>query len=226
MKSFILLLFFSLLASAQYKTANLPNGYASESTDPKELQISVIDLRTAEKLYATLIDDKTIPYGYPYEGCYARATAMSQIAEKQNIITGRIVVEGKLQAKLDLLRYPIVRWKYWHVAPVAYVKQLDGTIVLMAFDPTLASRPIETTKWLNSLLYDYLDYKPFINEVYYGNRFQYFTRNSSSGNQDIRREGYRTSLYDPNELGNDSIEKIFKMSWEQLNTPIDIVKTP
>jgi hypothetical protein len=161
----------------------LENGYVKSDSDPQVLTISVISSTQANDLFRKFVGDPNIPFKYPIDGCYARATAMAQMAEADKITMGKVYAEGFLQAKTDSVAYPIARWG-WHVAPVAYVKKADGKIDLMVFDPSLFNKPVGIDEWKSKMLDKSDGAEPKINDLYYGTRYQYYRR---------RKEGYKSA---------------------------------
>ncbi len=175
---FSVLLISILSFASEIAMQNLPNGFISTAGDPEQIKISVISERDAASLFQSFAKDSDIPFKYPFDGCYARATVMAQTAEKQKIIMGKIFVEGTLIAKTNLPEYSIVNWG-WHVAPVSYVKEENGEVELQVFDPGLFEGPVSVATWKNKMLDKYPDrpeLKAEIKNEYYGSRFQYFTR--------------------------------------------------
>jgi len=153
--------------------------YASEKQSPVMVPVSVLESDAAQKLFASFVKNKDIPFKYPVEGCYARAHEMAMMASKQNIVMGKVFAEGDLQAKTNLSKYPIIRWD-WHVAPVAFVKDQSGETKLMVFDPSLFDKPVTVEEWKKSMLYkskafDNAIKKPKINRLYFGSAYQYQT---------------------------------------------------
>ncbi len=163
---------FVLAASFALKT--IENGFTKKRDDPKVINISVIDSENADLLFREFVQNKNIPFRYPRDGCYARATAMALMAEKSSVIMGKIYAKGLLVAKTKIPKYPIAIWG-WHVAPVTFVKKIDGLIELMVFDPSLFSKPVTTEEWKNKMKEDIgiKGEKGQVDEIYYGSRFQY-----------------------------------------------------
>jgi hypothetical protein len=171
MKAVGFILIFVLALASGY-VVKVDNGFADEKYDPKKIQISSIDKKDAESLFKAMASDKDISYKFARDGCYARATAMARIAEKRDIKVGKIFAEGILQAELSDGPLPVARWG-WHVAPVVFVKTKGSKSVPMVFDPVLFDRPATEDEWKQKLLHETPDYKPRLDKVYYGSRFQY-----------------------------------------------------
>lgn len=138
-----------------------------------DVPVSVISEADAGQLFQSFLADKTIPFRYPIDGCYARATKMAQIAEKKKIKMAKIYVEGFLVVKTDYEEMAEVNWG-WHVAPIAYVKKATGETEVRVFDPSLFDRPVTIEEWKQKMLAN-SDAK--ISAVYMGSRFQYFPKN-------------------------------------------------
>lgn len=150
---------------------NLENDFFSETAPNTPVPISVIDSVDANRLFKKFTADREIPFRYPVDGCYARAMAMAQIADKESIVVGKVFAEGMLQAKTNLPQFPLVRWS-WHVATVVYVKDRSEKKQLMVLDPSLFSRPVTVEEWKNKML-DTTNGYPARASVYFGARFQY-----------------------------------------------------
>ena len=188
---FTFIIYFSTVAS-ELGFEYLDNGFNKENQDQAKVSVSEIDEVKAQELFMLFKSNKSIPFGYPIDGCYARATAMALMAEKHGVTMGKIYAEGFLQVKTDNPNYPLVRWG-WHVAPVAYVKGKNGDVTLTVFDPSLFPGPVSEADWLNKMLYSNTDsYKqlrsPGYSKVYYGSRFQYSPRRFEESKSQWQKE--------------------------------------
>lgn len=171
-----LLFFVSIVSLAgDFEEREIENSFGRKKGAPRGIKVSVLEYSEAKKLFEEFARDKKIPFKYPMEGCYARATAMTKMAEARKIEMGKVFVEGHLQVKTSSKKYPIVNWA-WHVAPVTYVKEPGGEVRLMVFDPSLFSAPVTLEVFKKKMLFKYDDYKPIIENVYYGSRYQYFRK--------------------------------------------------
>lgn len=154
----------------------VPNGFAAEEDDPATVKIAVLDPQKAASLFKEFTRHAEIPFKYPIDGCYARATAMAQIAEKDNIQLGKVYAQGFLQVKNEgSEKYPYVQWG-WHVAPVAYVKLRNGKTELTVFDPSLFPKPVTVEEWKQKMMDASNGLQPRA-EIYYGARYQYYPKN-------------------------------------------------
>ncbi len=172
MKALSLFLFFIVFA-AEIDLGEIKNGFASNKKDPRILKISVVDSEESAHLFNKFSGDKSIPFRFPLDGCYARATEMVRIAEKEKVIMGKIYISGRLIVKTDSAKYPLIIWG-WHVAPLVFVKQQDESINLMVFDPSIFKKPVTIKEWKKKMMGQVDGLRPRIDEVYYGSRYQYF----------------------------------------------------
>lgn len=174
-----MVLFWFIAFAVNVLLGEIENGFVHTSEDPKIINIAVIEQNQANALFRKFTQARHIPYRFPLDGCYARATAMAQIAEEEGIEMGKVYAEGFLQAKTDLPKFPTVVWG-WHVAPIAYVKKPDGKIEIMVFDPSLFRQPVTVEEWKLRMLDNSNGITPEILKLYYGSRFQYYTRDIES----------------------------------------------
>lgn len=112
----------------------------------ESIPVSTISLEYAQRLFNELANDPTIPFGYPDDGCYARAHYMSQRLEGRGIVTDKVFVEGDLRVETANSPQGYVEWWY-HVAPVVMVRQGEQE-VLMVFDPSIFDRPVPVDQWV------------------------------------------------------------------------------
>lgn len=140
-----------------------------------QIRTSSVSEKKATQLFKKFSENKSIPFGYPIDGCYARATEMARLAEKEGIVMGKVFTMGNLQVLTSNPQYPLVQWGY-HVAPVLKVKK-DNKDVLMVFDPSLFDRPVTVVEWNNKMQTPVPasqgGYTPKIDVTFFTNRFQY-----------------------------------------------------
>jgi hypothetical protein len=98
----------------------------------QKIDLSVLSEEEANNAFNELAARDDIPYGYPMDGCYARAHKIVRILEDQGIIAGKAFLEGELY--IDT-KFGEVAWGY-HVAPVIMVKK--GNIVSPMFSTLLS----------------------------------------------------------------------------------------
>ncbi|WP_413291952.1 protein-glutamine glutaminase family protein [Bdellovibrio sp. HCB185ZH] len=133
-----------------------------------DVQVSVLSEEKANELFKEFVSHKEIIYEYAVDGCYARANAMSIIAEEENIEMGKVFAEGDIFYDTKDPKYRVVNWGF-HVAPIALIKGSDGKIQKMVFDPSMFDKPVPVDEWLAKMK---LNPRTKINEAYYGSRFQ------------------------------------------------------
>ena len=88
----------------------------------RPFKISVVSEEYAQQLFDYMEDSSHIPFGFPEEGCYARAHEMSRMLENLDVKTGKVFQKGILRVKTDKSPRPYVEW-WWHVAPVLFVEK-------------------------------------------------------------------------------------------------------
>ena len=187
---FSFILFALLSFSAESEIRNIKNGFARAISDPRELPVSVITQKEADALFKSFTDDIKIPFRYPFDGCYARATAMAKTAEDKKIIMGKVFVEGTLIAETGLPEYPVVAWG-WHVAPMLYVKNASGKVEIQVFDPGLFDHPVPLDQWKRKMLLEVPDHPASITATYFGSRFQYFRSQKIPLKDEPNRESFK-----------------------------------
>lgn len=109
-------------------------------------QVSVVTPCEVQKYFAEVAAAPDIPYQYPEDGCYARAHAMSRILEREDVITGKVFVEGNLRVETKNSPKGYVEWWY-HVAPVLLVDR-DGTPEVDVLDPSIFDHAVPVNDWL------------------------------------------------------------------------------
>lgn len=213
MKLFYVLSLYIFVFAASFGVERIENGFTKKSDDPKTLEISVIDSEKANLLFKEFVQNKNIPFKYPRDGCYARATAMTQMAEKSSVIMGKVYASGLLVAKTNIPKYPFAIWG-WHVAPVSYVKKIDGVIELMVFDPSLFSQPVTIEEWKNKMKEDIgiNGAKGQVDEIYYGSRFQYLEKTEG-----YKKKWMKADLEDMKEKFTDYIPLQEVLSSDRIN---------
>jgi|GEM_PF-715671 len=86
-----------------------------------------------------------IPFGYKYDGCYARAHVMARRFEAMGIPVEKVWIKGSL-----FVPGTDVQWNY-HVAPVINVKSKEGKIVKYVIDPSLTEKAVTVDGWVESM---------------------------------------------------------------------------
>lgn len=175
---------FLIISISTAAISTLPDGFSQIGNT---VQVSVLSKQEADRLFQEFASRTDIPFDYAIDGCYARATAMTRIAEDQKIEMAKIWAEGDLRAKPKDKTQEDIEWGY-HVAPVAYVNE-NGKNIVKVFDPSLFDRPVSVTEWKSAMVAmesstnfkqnSWLGRKGFVatvNRTYYSERYQYNPR--------------------------------------------------
>jgi hypothetical protein len=86
-----------------------------------------------------------IPFGYKYDGCYARAHLMARRFEKSGMKVKKAWIKGDLSVPgTD------IRWGY-HVAPLIEGKDSKGNIVQYVLDPSLTDKAVTLDEWVSTM---------------------------------------------------------------------------
>lgn len=178
----LVFLFFVLWGGLSDAQGQVPP-YRAVQNDPMG-EVSTISMERARVLFTRFQRETSIPYNYPMDGCYARATAMARIAQKQGLTMGKVFTHGMLQVRTGNPGYPLVQWGY-HVAPIIEVRQADGSVKKMVFDPSLFDRPVTVDEW-NQRMLDQVPaseggFTPRIERTYFTSRFQHFPNQRDAG---------------------------------------------
>lgn len=175
------ILFFALA----FATITLPNGFRDINGDHgADLTTSTVSYEKALQLFDLFVSQENIPFGYTYDGCYARATAMTLLAESRGIDMAKLYVEGQLNAQAYYSEAQ-TQWA-WHVVPVMEVEMPDGHHEILVFDPSLFDRPVTIKEFEKGVTVPYsgstigysvpgYEFKPKIEQIYFGSRYQYLT---------------------------------------------------
>ncbi len=148
------------------QTIQNQKSYSLYSKDnDKKIELSVISEEEANKLFKEIVSRDDIPFGYPMEGCYARAHKMARLLGDKGIIAGKAFVEGQLYVDT---KFGEVGWSYL-VAPVLMIKK-GNTITPYIFDPSLFDKPVTFEAWKAKML---AKPKAKMAREYFTNRFAY-----------------------------------------------------
>ncbi len=143
----------------RYKGQSLGCEYESKILDKSVLShldyLKKISNATQDKKYLSITEVQElfkkaqamadIPFGYKYDGCYARAHLMARRFEAEGIPTQKVWIKGDLYVPgTD------ISWNY-HVAPVIDVKEQDGAIRKYVIDPSLNDKAIPIDDWVASM---------------------------------------------------------------------------
>lgn len=133
----------------------------------KPFSISLVDQTRAEKLFQEMASQKHIPFGYPDDGCYARAHEMARLLDDRGVTSGKVFSVGSLHVRTK--KGQDVYWG-WHVAPILAVKERAGKWQLYVIDPSIFAKPVIVEAWKNSQL---ADPDAYVSALHYTKRFVY-----------------------------------------------------
>lgn len=141
--------------SASGSYLNLDPAKAPQEFDLQKLFLFVRDhreLNDGEHAYFA----RRIPWLYPYEGCWVRATIANQWAAQEKFTRpGKLFMFGNLKANTPNSISGSVSWWY-HVAPVVR----DGQGNLFVIDPAVNSaKPLTVEEELKAISYDAIQVK-------------------------------------------------------------------
>lgn len=157
------------------KTASL---YSKENN--QKVDLTVLSEDEVNSIFSDLASRDDIPFGFPMDGCYARAHKMVRIMEDQGIIAGKAFVEGELY--IDS-KFGEVGWSY-HVAPVVLVKK-GGKVSPYIIDPSLFQKPVPYETWKGKMLEKK---KASLEHEYFTNRFAYDPDDKNAKYTDYQEE--------------------------------------
>ena len=147
-------------AVQQYNTATLHS-----AVNNIDIPLTVLNKKDAEKIFDEMANTPNIPFGYPFDGCYARAHKMVQLLEKKGIIAAKGWASGDIYVDTPLGE---IEWSY-HVAPIVLVQEKNGPVPYI-IDPSLSKTLITFKEWKALML---VNKKSMINDDYFTNRFAY-----------------------------------------------------
>lgn len=109
-------------------------------------QSNYLSPKDVQDLFLKAKEMKDIPFGYKYDGCYARAHVMARRFEAMGIPTEKVWINGNLSVPgTD------IRWNF-HVAPVVTVKDpVDGMPKKYVIDPSLTDKAVPLDEWVATM---------------------------------------------------------------------------
>lgn len=110
-----------------------------------------LTLEKAVEIFDTLADMEDIAFGYPDEGCYARAHIMCRRLVEMGLAPQKAWAFETERTLMGSLRYsppegPLICWGF-HVAPTLSVKMPDGRQQDMVMDPAIFDGPVSIEDW-------------------------------------------------------------------------------
>lgn len=109
---------------------------------PATKYLSITEVQDLFKKAKNMSD---IPFGYKYDGCYARAHVMARRFEEMGIPTEKAWIKGSL-----FVPDTDIQWNY-HVAPVINVKNEKGEIKKYVIDPSLTNKAVTLDEWVDTM---------------------------------------------------------------------------
>ncbi len=153
---------------------------------PRSLR-RVVDADEARRLFQRLASDPGIAFGYPEDGCFARAHLMAKILEDEGVFSEKMYLKGKLRVATPKSPKGWVAWKY-HVAPVIRVMTEHG-LEHWVIDPAIADRPLTESEWVERQIRFHPDQAT---QIFFHSRFTYLTTEAQTWKeedfQDARSE--------------------------------------
>ena len=112
------------------------------------IPVSEISYDYAAEIFRDLASDPTVPFGYPEDGCYARAHHMAHRLNALGITVGKAFLEGNLRVESTNSARGVVHWGY-HVAPVVMIRRF-GISRPYVIDPSLFTEPVPVARWYHA----------------------------------------------------------------------------
>jgi hypothetical protein len=105
-----------------------------------------VPLKKALKIFDQLADMEDVAFGYPYNGCEARAYILCRRMTEMGLTPGKAwAFEGKRKLCVELAGK---KYKWWfHVAPVLPIRMPDKTVQNLVIDPGLFDGPVSLKEW-------------------------------------------------------------------------------
>lgn len=101
--------------------------------------------KDVQKIFKKAQSMSDIPFGYKYDGCYARAHIMARRFEKMGMKVKKAWIKGELHVPgTD------ITWGY-HVAPLIEAKDKKGNIVQYVLDPSLTDKAVTLDEWVATM---------------------------------------------------------------------------
>jgi len=148
--------------------------------------VSVVNDEYALKLFQEMTVQNKIPFGFPEDGCFARAHEMSYQLQEKGIFTGKVFAIGQFRVASNKALKGAVTWGF-HVAPFLIVNSGKGEEIWV-IDPSLFYEPISLQNWLEKLT---AQPKSKLSNVYLASRFIYHP-----SNKDLRLTKFRATDLD------------------------------
>jgi hypothetical protein len=114
-----------------------------------------INMEQAQGVHDAMAAREDIAFGYPTDGCYARAELMADAMEEAGHNPGKVWAFARLGGEplhVDTENHPdgFVEWGY-HVAPTLQVRGNDGTVRTRVIDPSMFDHPVTVDEWVGAM---------------------------------------------------------------------------
>ncbi len=194
------------------KSATLENANSKSAYNAG--QISILSEPEAEALFQEFASNPDIAFGYPEDGCFARAHLMCDQMAKRGYLCGKVwLLADHLNGPLLSVPSPlapgeIIRWRF-HVAPLVYRRSaLDGALSLVVLDPSLFTTVALVSDWVQKQTYHPPERMPLTTfYVTRGSLYDVHTISSSSG---------RPGAFTKSDLGQAELWNQFYLALQRL----------
>ncbi len=134
----------------------------------KSMHVAVVSEEYALRLFQEMTMQKKIPFGFPEDGCFARAHEMAFQLGRKEVATGKVFASGIFRLANEKAAKGAVTWGF-HVAPFVVV-DTGKELQIRVIDPSLFYEPVTLKAWLEALL---VHPKAKLTNVYLTNRYVY-----------------------------------------------------
>jgi len=120
----------------------------TSSFETGSVKSSALAPEQAIALFDKLADRTDLAWGYPAQGCHARAHILCHDLAEMGLSPKKAWASDTLYDRL-YLKPPegeLMEWN-WHAAPVLAVKMPDGKVQDMVFDPVFFDGPVLLAEW-------------------------------------------------------------------------------
>ncbi len=153
-----------------------------------DIPMTVMNDEYVLKLFQEMTVQRKIPFGYPEDGCYARAHEMAYQFDQMDIHSGKVFATGVFRIENSKAKNGVITWGF-HVAPFVLVD--DGKVKKpWVIDPSLFYEPVPIERWLEKLT-EHPAAK--LKEVFLTNRYIYHLRHKDRRLQDFDPEDLRAA---------------------------------
>jgi hypothetical protein len=109
----------------------------------------IVSAERAQQLFDLMAGQGDISFGFPVDGCYARAHLMVRRLQLLGYRPGKVWSFGNLCCQTSNHPKGFVRWRY-HVAPTITTRLANGKLEDMVIDPSMFSGPVPVRTWASA----------------------------------------------------------------------------